>query len=219
MSKGIEFVKNLDKIMILAQGPSWYQCPDKVPEGTEIWGSNSIYRDHPVDRLFFGHDIRSNILDDDYDLVPNLNKMGVPVYTSGIFKVLKKSAQIPLLELMQEFHVGFFLNVITFMIGVAILQKPKSIDLFGVDMRPDAGGESFQNEKGSVEFWCGVAVGRGIKIWTTPESFILKTKQEGFFPNARKKVPQKGLYTLVPKEHRNPEALKNYTIVPVGDEI
>ena len=99
MLKELEFVKDLDKIIILAQGPSWYQCPDEVSEGTEIWGSNSIYRDHKVDRLFFGHDIRSNMLDDDYDLVPNLYKLEIPVYTSGIFKVLKKSIQIPLLEL------------------------------------------------------------------------------------------------------------------------
>jgi len=219
MPRSIEFVKDLDKIIILAQGPSWYQCPDETPEGAEIWGSNSIYRDHHVDRLFFGHDIRSNMLDDDYDLVPNLNKLGIPVYTSGIFKVLKNSTQIPLLELMQEFHIGFFLNVITYMIGTAVLQNPKSIELYGVDMRPDAGGESYQNEKGSVEFWCGVAIGRGIKVNSTPESFIMKNKQEGFFPGARAKVLQKGIYSLIPKEHRNPQTLKNYTIVPIGPEI
>jgi len=219
MPKELEFVKDLDKIIILAQGPSWYQCPDEWDEKIEVWGSNSIYRDHKVDRLFFGHDIRSNMLDDDYDLVPHLNEMGVPVYTSGIFKVLKKSAQIPLLELMQEFRVGFFLNVITYMIGTAVLQRPKTIDLYGVDMRPDAGGESYQNEKGSVEFWCGVAVGRGIQVKTTAESFVLKTKQEGFFPNARAKVPQKGIYSLIPEQDRNKETLKQYTVLPVGDEI
>jgi|GEM_PF-2024759 len=219
MAKDLEFVKNLDKIIILAQGPSWYQCPDEVPEGTEIWGSNSIYRDHYVDRLFFGHDIRSNMLDDDEDLVENLNKLEVPVYTIGIFKVLKKSAQIPILEIMEEYSIGFFLNVITYMLATAIIQNPKTIDLYGVDMRPDAGGESYQNEKGSVEFWVGVAIGKGIKIKNTKESFVLKTKQEGNFPNARKKVPQKGVYHNVPLEDRNPMGLQQYTIMPVGDEI
>ena len=29
MLKELEFVKDLDKIIVLAQGPSWYQCPDE----------------------------------------------------------------------------------------------------------------------------------------------------------------------------------------------
>lgn len=221
MLKSIEFVKDLDKIIVLAQGPSWYQCPDLVPgkEGVEIWGSNVIYRDHAVDRLFFGHDIRTNILNDDSNLIENLNKIGMPIYTVGIFKVLKKSTQIPILKIMEEFHVGFFLNVIAYVLATAILQNPKSIDLYGVDMRPDAGGETYTNEKGSVEFWCGVAIGRGIPIKNTKESYVMKTKQEGNFPNFKKKVEQKGLFTQIPKEERNPFALQNYTIMPVGKEI
>jgi len=120
---------------------------------------------------------------------------------------------------MEEFHVGFFLNIIAYMLATAILQRPKSIDLYGVDMRPDAGGETYTNEKGSVEFWCGVATGRGIPIKNTKESYVMKTKQEGDFPNFKKKVEQKGLFTQVPKEERNPFALQNYTIMPVGEEI
>jgi len=220
MSKNLEFVKGLDKIIILAQGYSWYQCPEKVPKGTEIWGSNVIYRDHPhQDRLFFAHDIRDNMLNDDADLVENLNKLGIPVYTTGVYKVLKNNARIPVLEIINEFKTGFFLNVIAYMIATAILQEPKSIDLYGVDMRPDAGGEAYVNEKGSVEFWCGVAIGRGIPVKNTKESYVLKTKQEGSFPGFRKKVLQKGLYAQVPKEDRNPFGLRNYIIAPVGGAV
>lgn len=221
MSKSIEFVKNLDKIIILAQGPSWYQCPDLIPgrEGVEIWGSNVIYRDHAADRLFFSHDIRTHFFNDDINLFENLNKLEVPIYTTGVYGPLKKSAQIPVLAIMEEFQTGFFLNVIAYMIATAIMQKPKSIDLYGVDMRPDAGGETYTNEKGSVEFWCGVAIGRGIPIKNTKESYVMKTKQEGNFPNFRSKVPQAGLASLLPKEDRNISALHNYAIVPDGKEI
>lgn len=220
MSKSIEFVKDLNKIIILAQGYSWYQCPEKPPEGTEIWGSNVIYRDHPYqDRLFFAHDIRHNMLNDDAYLVENLNKLNIPIYTIGVYKVLKKSAQIPILELINEFKTGFFLNVIAYMMATAIIQRAKSIDLYGVDMRPDAGGETYTNEKGSVEFWCGMAIGRGIPIKNTKESYVMKTKQEGSFPNFKKKVEQKGLYTQIPKGDRNPLVLRNYIIMPIGTEI
>jgi len=221
MQKSIEFVKGLDKIIILAQGPSWYQCPDLVPgrEGVEIWGSNVIYRDHAVDRIFFAHDPRGSFFDDDMNLFENLNKIGMPVYTTGIYKPLVNNAQIPITEILDEFKVGFFLNVIAWMIAMAILQNPKTIGMYGVDMRPDADIEFFINEKGTVEFWIGVAKGRGIKIENTKESYVLKTKQEGGFPGFRKKVPQKGLASLIPPEDRNLFGVRNYAILPVGDEI
>lgn len=221
MQKSIEFVKGLDKIIILAQGPSWYQCPDLIPgnDKVEIWGSNVIYRDHAVDRLFFAHDLRGHFFNDDINFFENLNKIGVPVYTIGIYKPVVNSTQIPILEILEEFKVGFFLNVIAYMIATAILQRPKTIDMYGVDMRPDADTEYFTNEKGSVEFWVAVAMGRGIKIKNTKESYVLKTKQEGNFPGFRKKVPQKGLASLIPKEDRNITAMRKYAILPVGDEI
>ena len=221
MTKSTEFVKDLDKIIILAQGPSWYQCPDLVPgrEGVEIWGSNVIYRDHGVDRLFFAHDMRDHFFDDDMNLFENLNKIGVPVYTMGVYKPLENSAQIPVTEILDEFKVGFFLNVIAWMMATALLQKPKSIDMYGVDMRPDADIEYFKNEKGTMDFWCGVVKGMGIPLKNTKESYVMKTKQEGNFPGYRDKVPQNGLATLIPKEDRNMIGLRTYAILPVGDEI
>ncbi len=221
MQKSVEFVKGLDKIIILAQGPSWYQCPDLVPgrEEVETWGSNVIYRDHAVDRLFFAHDPRCAFFDDDMDLFENINKIGMPVYTIGVYKPLVNNVQIPVLEILEEFKVGFFLNVIAWMMATAILQDPKTIDMYGVDMRPDADCEYLINEKGTMEFWCGVAMGRGIPIKNTKESYVMKTKQEGSFPRFRPKVPQKGLATLIPKQDRNIITLRNYAILPVGEEI
>jgi len=219
MSKGIEFVKNLDKIIICAQGPSWYQCPDKVPQDCEIWGCNVIYRDHYVDRIFVGHDPRGHFLEDDSNFFENLNNLDVPVYTIGQYKPLKKNAFIPVMEILEEFNTGFFLNVICYMIATAILQKPRCIQLFGVDMRPDAGVETYLNEKGAVEFWIGVALGRGIKFENTLESYVLKIKQEGSFPGMREKVKRAGLIYQIPEADRNMMALRGYVITPDGAEI
>jgi len=220
MGKGIEFIKNLDKIIILAQGPSWYQCPEKVPSNTEVWGCNTIYRDYPnVDRIFFAHDARGHFLEDDAHLFENLNALDIPVHTMSLFKPLKKNALIPVMDILQEFNVGFFLNVIAYMTATAIMQKPKCIEYFGVDMRPDAGGETYGNEKGSVEFWVGVALGRGIEFKNTLESYVLKTKQEGTFPNFKPKIPQAGLIFQVPEKDRNMQSLREYVIIPEGEEI
>lgn len=216
----LKFKKELDEIIILAQGPSWYEAPQKAPKNTEIWGSNVIYREgNKIDRLFIGHDIRILILHDDPDLILNVDKLNIPVYTTGRFRCLKNNVPIPINEIMEKFHTAFFLNVIAYMIATAILQKPKKISIYGVDMRPDAGNETYSNEKGSVEFWLGVAMGQGIEIKNTEQSYVLKTKQEGNFENKRDKVPQIGLYTQIPQEERNPVGIQNYIIQPVGDEI
>ncbi len=143
----------------------------------------------------------------------------MPVYTIGVYRPLVNNAQIPVMEILEEFKVGFFLNVISYMLATAILQNPKTIDMYGVDMRPDADIEYIINEKGTMEFWCGVAMGRGIKLKNTKESYVMKTKQEGSFPGFRKKVPQKGLATLIPKGDRNPLGLRTYAILPVGKEF
>lgn len=220
MKKNIEFVKGLDKIIILAQGPSWYQCPKIIPERVEIWGSNVIYRDYPnIDRIFFGHDIRGAMFHDDIDLVKNLNKLRIPIHTIGEFKVLKNNAKIPVLEIIEKYNIGFFLNVVAYMLATAIMQKPKCIEMYGVDMRPDARVETYLNEKGSVEFWCGVADGEGIELINTKESYLMKTKQEGNFPNQKDKIHQSGLYGLIPEKDRNPIAIKDYIIMPEGKEI
>lgn len=216
----MKFKEGLDEIIILAQGPSWYEAPQKASKNKEIWGSNIIFREgNKIDRLFVGHDIRTLMLHDDPDFIKNANKLDIPVYTTGRFKYLKNNLPIPINEIMEKFHTAFFLNVIAYMIATAILQKPKKISIYGVDMRPDAGDETYSNEKGSVEFWLGVAIGQGIEIKNTKQSFVLKTKQEGNFSNSRKKVPQIGLYTQIPKEERNPVGIQNYVILPVGEEI
>lgn len=220
MKKDIEFVKGLKKIIILAQGPSWYQCPAIAPEGTEIWGSNVIYRDHQnVDRLFFGHDYRGHFMEDDSNLIENLNNYGCPIYTIGKSNVLKKNALIPINEILTEFKECFFLTTIAYMIATAILQKPETMDFYGVDMRPDAGGETYGNEKGCVDFWTMVAKGRGIYFTNTKESYILKDKQEGNFPNFRPKIQQAGLVHQIPEQDRNIFGLRNYQLVPIGEEI
>jgi len=220
MPSKTNFVKGLDKIIILAQGPSWYQIPHEKPKNCEVWGSNSIYRDYnKVDRLFIAHDIRVIMMHDDGEFVEHINKLGIPVYTHQRYKVLKNNAIIPIVDLMNEFGQAFFLNVITYMIAVAIMQKPKTIQLFGVDMRPDAGNETYSNEKGSVEYWLGVAIGRGIEIINTKESFVLKTKQEGNFEGYKEKVPQDGLAARLPKHERTQQGIQNYILMPVDTEI
>jgi len=214
----------LDKIYILAKGPSWYRCPETVPPNTEIWGCNSTYKDRKLDKLFIMHDIRLDMIYEDEDFVEHVNGLGIPVYTTGLYKVLKNNRSFPVAEVYNEFRIPYLLNVICYMLAYAITQKPKEIELCGVDMRA---GVEYIGEKGCVEFWVGVAVGRGIKVNIPNESMVCKDimprdvrARDGdtqlMFYGYMHRTKDNGLVQLIPRGER--KCASKYKLVPVGEE-
>lgn len=169
-----EFVKGLDNIFILGRGPSLMRCPVKKPEKTEYWGCNDIYKVRELDRLFIIHDIYAIQFNRDKDLIKNINKKGPPVYTLGGYKVLKNNIIYPIEEVLRGFGVSYLLNTASYMLALAIIQRPKGIVLFGVDMFCGTKTEYMRNEKACLEFWIGVAIGKGIRIQITMQSTLLK---------------------------------------------
>jgi len=166
----------MKSITILGGGPSQYKCPDSFEDG-EIWGINSLgasYETKKVDRIFLLHDVGVEVLLQNHSIIGKLNKMGVPVYTAGPAPIFENNIQYPIADVVAHFRVGFFLNTMAYMIAFAIMQKPKIIYLYGVDMRPDSGYEWHKEERGCVEFWIGVAIGRGITVIVQPEAYLMK---------------------------------------------
>lgn len=212
-----ELVKGLDTIILLARGPSGYRCPTEKLPNTEVWGSNTVYRDRTLDRLFIMHDIRWEMMTEDRNLIENVNALDIPVYCPGAYPVLKNSVDYPIQDVFAEFGIiPYFLNVIAYMVALAIVQQPKKIQLYGIDMRA---GMEYQAERANVEFWLGVAVGRGIKVDTTPESMIFYSPHQahkdrlfyGYTPRKR----SDGLYNLIPDGDR--ECAKQYKLVAVEE--
>lgn len=80
----------------------------------------------------------------------------------------------PLREVTEHFGVDYFTNTVDYALALAIYQGFTEIDLYGVNM---AWGSEYSFEKPGVEFWIGMAKGRGIKITVHgDESTILKTR-------------------------------------------
>ena len=194
----MELKKGLDEIIIVAMGPSWYQCPKEKPYNSEIWGVNTMYRNRDLDRIFIMHDIKYDILTQDRDFVDSINTKGMPVYTAGDYPPIKNNIPYPTEEVIQYFGVGFFLNVMGWMLALAIMQKPKRITLYGVDMRSDSGDEYRLGERGCIEFWLGMAMGKGIDIGLPQESFLLKRVMRGNFYGYHFRKNPKGLDELIP---------------------
>ena len=215
------FSGKVEHLLLMAMGPTWYQCPqrDKLPPPPklEVWGINTLYRSYNgFDRLFMMHDIRTEILLNDYDFVNSVNKEKFPVYTAGDYPCLKNNIPYPMEEILNEFQVGYFLNSISYMIALAVKMRPKSISLFGIDMRPDSHFEWHMNEKGCVEFWLGAAVSRGIKVDIPKESYVLRRAITGAFYGFMPRAVPDGLVQFVPANDRR--RYNRYKLTPVDNE-
>lgn len=171
-----EFVKELDNIFILGRGQSLGRCPAQKPEKSEFWGCNNVYRARQLDRLFLKTDIYllSNRLEK--EILKHVNENDIPIYTLGAYPEIKNNFRIPVEEIIKEFKTSFLINTASYMLALAIMQKPKNIYLAGIDMEWGTNNEYLRNEKGCVEYWLGVCKGRGIKFVLAEESTLLKRR-------------------------------------------
>lgn len=216
-----EFVKDLDNIFILGRGQSLVRCPIKKPDKSEYWGCNSIYRARELDRLFIIRDPYIAQFDRDKDLIKNIDEKDFPVYTLGKYEEIKNNILYPVKEVIQEFKTAFLLNTASYMLALAIMQRPKNLMLFGVDMFFDTGTEYMRNEKGCLEFWLGVAIGKRIKFKIAKESTLLKRRGRNAFYGMTVKVDKdKPGLQLEPKYLGGKEKCAfSYKIVKISHNI
>lgn len=208
--------KKLDEIIICAMGPTWYQCPAEAPPNSEIWGVNTMYRNRKLDKIFIMHDIKHDLMVQDRDFFETVNSLGIPVVTAGDYSALKNNIIYPAEEVIEYFGVAFFLNVMSWMIAYAIMLEPKRLSLYGCDMRSDSGDEYRLGERGCVEFWLGVAMGKGIDLGLPQESFLLKRIMRGNFYGYHLRKTGKGLDELIPTATKR--QYSKYMMVPLDDE-
>lgn len=209
----------MKEIQILAMGPTWGMCPDEHDDDVELWGVNTTFRKRfgkPLDRLFCMHDLRLEILTQNHNFVNEINESGLPFYTAGDYPVFENNRPYPIKEIYEEFGMLFFLNTMSYMLALAITEKPEYISLYGVDMRPDSGMEHHQNEKGCVEFWLGVAIGRGIKIRTLGESSLLRRQTTSNSYGYRQRPEPNGLVHLIPENDQR--HCSRFKLTPVDDQ-
>ena len=186
-----DFVKQLDAIYIIGRGGSAINCPEKKPDNAEYWVANDLFKLREPDRIFIMHDLYITQFNYDRELIKKLNEMEKPVYTLGAYSELKNNVLYPISDVISEFDLAYFLNTASYMLALAITQRPKKIMLFGIDMSMGSGQEYMRNEKACLEQWIGVAVGRGINIQITPQTQMLKRKDRENFYGMKEIKPDK----------------------------
>jgi len=171
-----ELVKNLDNIYILGRGQTLGYAPTTKIDNSEVWACNNVFKAREVDRLFIMHDIYMVQFLRDKTLIDDINKKDFPVYTLGKYDILKNNVNYPIEAILKEFNTTYLINNASYMLALAILQKPKNIILFGIDMAFGTNNEYLYNEKACVEFWLGMAKGKGIDFAISEGSTLMKRK-------------------------------------------
>ena len=169
------------KVALIGYTPTRGQAPYDNPE-FEIWGLNDLYKfksDQDVkrwDRWFEIHDTKQ-----DYThlgrqpwakLFEDFKKMGCPVYLQQKHPDIPNSIAYPIEEAVKQFGY-YFTNTVSYMIALAIMEKFEEIHVYGIDMAVDS---EYNYERPSCEYFLGVAIGRGIKVYIPPEADLLKSR-------------------------------------------
>lgn len=162
--------KNPKKIAICGTGQGWEHLP--VESDHTIYCLNDFieFKKYQVkpDVLFIMDvlDEKPSITSGGQSLgsvAKKINDIGCTFIAPFKYAEIPKSMAFPIEECAKKFGEGamYFTNTICYMIAYAIMQGAEEIETLGVNQ---AGSHEYAEEKGGVEFWLGIALGKGIKV-------------------------------------------------------
>lgn len=157
--------KNPKKVCILGSGKGWEHCPQDTDQ--EIWGVNGmIFKNKKLDKVFM-----MDVLDEMptitsggrtlEEAIETINKLDIPLIAPYKYEEIPKSEAFPIHEVVQEFGQPYFNNTIGYMIAYAILHGVEQLDTWGINQ---SSSSEYFYEKGCVEYWVGMAAGRGMMV-------------------------------------------------------
>lgn len=163
-----EIKKDPTKVCILATGAGWDLAPresEKMIYALNDYVDIKRYGVKP-DMLFIMDvlDEKPQIVSSQQNLgqvIQMINSLKIPLVAPYKYEEIPLSEEFPIEECVKQFGMPFFTNTICYMIAYALLKGAKEIELYGVNQ---AGSHEYTEEKGGVEYWLGVANGRGVKV-------------------------------------------------------
>lgn len=173
------------KIAIVGLGGSYsdfVRCRINSVSFDEVWGINSIGAIFHVDRTFM-MDPASRFLDDikagtqtgvAQDFLLRTSNKG-PIYSCELDKRVPEIELFPLEKVIADVQFPYFNNTVAYALAFAIYQKVDAIHLFGIDFSYKQNIHFAEAGRGCVEFWCAVAMSRGISVQVASNSTLLDT--------------------------------------------
>jgi hypothetical protein len=94
----------------------------------------------------------------------------VPMMMQDVYADVPSSMRYPIEVIQTEFQMGYMTNHLAYMVALALVQGVTHIGVFGCEY--DTNSE-YGPQRGSAEYWLGVAYGRGAHICLPPQSTLL----------------------------------------------
>ena len=113
------------------------------------------------------------------------NPLDVEIVMQYPHEEIPKSVGFPLREVCNEYlgglrrgeaKVKYFTSTLAYEIAYALLLGFERIELYGFEM---SSGDEYIEQKGSAEFWMGIALGRGVELYLPPACILLYSNLYG----------------------------------------
>ena len=148
-------------------------------EFDEVWGINCIGGVIHVDKTFMMDPV-SRFLDTENAGTQTgvarqfLKTNKKPIVTCQLDKRVKHLELFPLKEVTLDLGYCYFNNTVAYAIAYAIWKKVNKISLYGIDYTYKNVSMA-ESGRACVEFWCAIAVTKGIKLEVAHRSSLLDT--------------------------------------------
>ena len=113
------------------------------------------------------------------------NPLDIPIYMQYWQEEVPKSIGYPLHEVVEkvfalfrrgEDKVKYFTSTFAYMMGIAVLEDFERIEIYGFEMSDDI---EYVKQKACAEFWIGIAMGRGVEVYTPQDNQIMFSELYG----------------------------------------
>ena len=136
---------------IIGKGKGW----EDAPMDGESWGITQLILRRPVNRV-----VDMN----DYALWGEREAKEAELARQEALKLDVEYVDLhnyPLKAVIQRFGTDYFSSTVDYAIALALHEGQTEIDLYGVNM---ANPGEYAYQKPGADFWCGVAIGMGVKL-------------------------------------------------------
>lgn len=99
-----------------------------------------------------------------------LQQNHVPVYMQEAYEDIPSALRYPFESIITEFPRGYMANSVSYMVALALTEGVTHIALYGCNYSSDT---EYGPQRGCMEYWLGVAEGRGVQVLLPPGCDLL----------------------------------------------
>ena len=94
----------------------------------------------------------------------------IPILMQARHRDVPASMKYPFGTMITEFPRGYMTNTLAYMVALALMEGVTHLGIFGCDYHT---GSEYGPQRGSAEYWLGVAEGRGVQVLIPPGCDLL----------------------------------------------